>query len=167
MADLAAPIPARELLRSQRFQNRIVWLHGVRPATWLAWRDLLLRYSDACRNQGSGAPPSVFVVPLCGGGFDQSELSDVSVQYCAFRDVVHRDDLFMLALKEKDLPDREYRFLIAATVAYVAQWDVGLAQRLIGARPESILHPWAILEAGCGLSEDGRDGHPRHGRPAQ
>ena len=147
MADLKPPVPARELLRSPRFRNRIIWIHGISPDGWLNWRDLLLRYSDACRNQGSGAPPSVFVLPLCGDGFIQSELSDVSVQYCEFRDVVHRDDLFMLALREKDLPDREHRFLIAATVAHVAQWDVGLAKRLIGARPESILRPWAILEA--------------------
>ena len=41
----------------------------------------------------------------------------------------------------------EYRFLLAATVAHVAQWDVRLAERLIGARPESILRPWKILEA--------------------
>ncbi len=147
VAELTPPAPARELLRSPRFRNRIVWLHGVRPATWPSWRDLLLRYSDACRNQGSGAPPGVFVVPLCGGCFPQPELSDVSVQYCEFREVVHRDDLFMLALREKDLPDPEYRFLIAATVAQLAQWDVCLAERLIGARPEKILRPWPLLEA--------------------
>lgn len=147
LADLKPPVPARELLRSPRFQSRIIWIHGIRPEGWLNWRDLLSRYSDACRNQGSGVPPSVFVVPLCGQGFNQPELTEVSVHYCAFRDVVHRDDLFMLALREKDLPDREHRFLVAATVAHVAQWDVGLAKRLIGARLESILRPWAILEA--------------------
>lgn len=89
----------------------------------------------------------MFVVPLCGADFNQPELTEVSVHYCAFRDVVHRDDLFMLALRERDLPDPEYRFLIAATVAHVAQWDVGLAKRLIGARPESVLRPRAIVEA--------------------
>ena len=146
VADPRPPVPAHHLLNRSGFGDRVIWVKDIDPASWLYWRDLLVRYSDACRNLADGPPPSVFVVPLCGAGFERSVLSDVWIRYLEYRNVVHRDDLFMLALKNI-LVAPEYRFLLAATVAHVALWDVYLAERLIGARPESILRPWKVLEA--------------------
>lgn len=146
LARLTPPVPARHLLTRPDFGGRIVWVKGVEPSSWPAWRNLLVRYSDARRNLNNAQPPSVFVVPLCGPAFEQAKLTDVWIRYHEFRDVVHRDDLLAYALQRVNSPP-EYRLLLASTVAHVSQWDLQLAERLIGAKPEHILDPRGVLES--------------------
>ena len=138
-----------ELARDEHFQERLIWVSGLSAATWPKWSTFLRSYSDASRNHVPTERRTVFVVPLCGAGFDHVELSEVAVAHHEFRDVVHRDDLYILALQyAHDRPRRRViRSLLAHTIANIAHWDPALAKRLLEADLQSALQPRAILRA--------------------
>ena len=139
-----------ELVRLEHFQERLIWVSGVSPENWPAWRTFLLAYSDASRNHVPEGRRTALVVPLRGAGFQQPDVSDVAVTHRQFRDVVHRDDLFVMALQHEDgRPSRHRvsRALRANSVAHISQWDHTLAERLLEADLQSALQPRAILES--------------------
>lgn len=138
-----------DLARDEHFQERLIWVRGLRPAAWPKWRMFLRSYSDASRNHVLTDRRTTFVVPLCGSGFDQAELSEVAVVNREFRDVVHRDDLYIFAVQHSERRKRRrvIRSLLAHTVAHVACFDHALAERLLEADVHLALKPWPILRA--------------------
>lgn len=138
---------ALDLARDERFQERLIWVRGLCPPAWPRWRTFLRSYSDASRNHVPTDRRTAFVVPLHGAGFDQAELSEVAVAHREFRDVVHRDDLYIFAVQHPHRRKRRriIRSLLAHTVAHVACFDHALAERLLAADVQLALKPWPIL----------------------
>ena len=140
-----------DLVRLKHFQERLIWVSGVSPESWPAWRIFLQAYSDASRNHVPEDRRTALVVPLQGAGFQQPDLSDVAVTHRKFRDVVHRDDLYVMALQHEDSrgPSRHRmsRALRANSVAHISQWDHSLAEQMLETDLQSALQPRAILES--------------------
>lgn len=144
-SDLATP---QRLVADHRFGNRVFWIDDLTPETWLAWRRFLLDFAHASRNAEADARPPVFLLPLCGGGFDVSGLAEPAISCRAFRDVVDRDDLFVMSLQSRQARRRRRRVirsLLAHSVAQVAQWDYVLAEILLDGGPEAAMQPHPTL----------------------
>lgn len=143
--DLATP---QRLVADDRFRNRVFWIADLTPENWPSWRRFLLDFAHASRNAEAAARPPVFLLPLCGGGFDVSGLAEPAISCRTFRDVVDRDDLFIMALQSRQArrrPRRVIRSLLAHSVAQVAQWDHVLAEVLLDGGPEAAMQPQATL----------------------
>lgn len=138
----------QQVVLHQRLRNRVVWLDGLTPENWPAWRRFLRQFAHASRNAEATARPPVFLLPLCGAGFDVSDLAEPSISSREFRDVVDRDDLHVLVLQSRQARRRRrvIRALMANTVAQVAQWDHVLAGILLDGGPEAALQPRPTLE---------------------
>jgi len=142
---LATP---QRLVGDDRFRNRVFWIDDLTPENWPSWRRFLLDFAHASRNAEAAARPPVFLLPLCGGGFDVSGLAEPAISCRAFRDVVDRDDLFIMALQSRQARRRRRRVirsLLAHSVAQVAQWDPVLAELLLDGGPEAAMQPHATL----------------------
>ena len=137
----------RQLVVEEGLQHRVFWIDDLTPQTWPHWRRFLLSYAHARRNLAHDGYPPIFVLPLCGSGFVETELADPMLSYREFRDVIDRDDLQVLALQSPNASSRRrpIRSLFANTVADLAQWDPALAQRLLDDGPDAALDPRPIL----------------------
>ena len=137
----------QQVVLDERFRNRVFWIEGLTPENWPAWRRFLRNFAHASRNAEATARPPVFLLPLCGTGFEVSDLAEPSISSREFRDVVDRDDLYMLVLQSRQARRRRrvIRALLANTVAQVAQWDHVLARILLDGGPEAALQPHATL----------------------
>ncbi len=137
----------QKVVLDERLRNRVFWIDGLTPENWPAWRRFLRGFAHASRNAEATACPPVFLLPLCGAGFDVSDLAEPSISGREFRDVVDRDDLHVLVLQSRQARRRRraIRALMANSVAHVAQWDHVLAGILIDGGPEAALQPRATL----------------------
>jgi len=137
----------QQVVLGERFRNRVFWIDGLTPESWSAWRRFLRNFAHARRNAEATARPPVFLLPLCGAGFQVPDLAEPSVSSREFRDVVDRDDLYVLVLQSRQVRRRRrvIRALLANTVAQVAQWDHVLAGVLLDGGPEAALQPQATL----------------------
>ena len=138
---------AQRFVSDERFQNRMFWVDGVTPDIWQNWQRFLRDFAHASRNAEATARPPVFLVPLCGAGFEIHDLSEPAISLREFRDVVDRDDLHILVLQSPQTHGRNrvIRALLANAVAQIAQWDHELAEVLLDAGPEAALEPHATL----------------------
>lgn len=150
---VAPEAPARDfrtpqqLVLDERFQNRVFWIDGLTPTNWAAWRRFLPGFAHASRNAKATAQPPAFLLPLSGSGFGISSPREPSISSREFRDVVDRDDLYVLALQSRQARRRRrvIRALLAHAVAQVAQWDHVLAEVLLEGGPEAALQPRPAL----------------------
>ncbi len=142
--DYARP---RQIILDERFRGRLFWVDGLTPENWPRWRDFLDGFSHASRNAGATSRPPVLVLPLRGGGFETVEVSEPSIRIRDFRNVVDRDDLYVLVLQSRQVRGRRQviRALLANAVAQIAQWDHVLAATLLRGGLEAALQPQAIL----------------------
>lgn len=138
----------QQVVLHERLRNRVFWIDGLAPENWPAWRGFLRSFAHASRNAEATARPPTFLLPLCGAGFDVSDLAEPSISCREFRDVVDRDDLHVLVLQSRKVRRRRrvIRALMANTVAQVAQWDHVLAGVLLESGPEAALQPRATLK---------------------
>lgn len=137
----------QQIVVDERFRNRVFWVDGLTSENWPAWRRFLCNFAHASRNAEATARPPVFLLPLCGTDLEVSDLAEPSISSHEFRDVVDRDDLYMLALQSRQARRRRrvIRALLANSVAQVAQWDHVLAEVLLEGGPEAALQPHAAL----------------------
>ena len=137
----------RQLVVDDRLRDRVFWVDGMTTENWPAWRRFLCSFAHASRNAEASARPPLFLLPLCGDGFEVSGLAEPSISYREFRDVVDRDDLYVMALQSAQARRRQrvVRSLLANSVAQVAQWDHVLAERLLDRGPEAALQPQVTL----------------------
>ena len=128
-------------------RNRVFWIDGLTPENWPAWRRFLRDFAHARRNAEVTARPPIFLLPLSGPGFQVTGLAEPSISAREFRDVVDRDDLYMLVLQSRQARRRRrvIRGLLANTVAQIAQWDHLLAGILLDGGPEAALQPHETL----------------------
>lgn len=137
----------KQVVLGQHFRNRVFWIDGLTRENWPAWRRFLRDFAHARRNAEATAQPPVLLLPVCGPGFEVTGLAEPSISAREFRDVVDRDDLYVLALQSRQAHRRRrvIRGLLANTVAQIAQWDHVLAGILLDGGPEAALQPHATL----------------------
>lgn len=137
----------QQVVLGERCRNRVFWIDGLPPANWPAWRRFLRDFAHARRNAEATARPPIFLLPLSGPGFQVTGLAEPSISAREFRDVVDRDDLYILVLQSRQARRRRrvIRGLMANTVAQIAQWDHVLAGVLLDGGPETALQPNATL----------------------
>lgn len=137
----------QQVVLGDRFRNRVFWIDGLTPKNWPAWRRFLRDFAHATRNAEATARPPAFLLPLGGPGFEVADLTEPSISAREFRDVVDRDDLYMLVLQSRQARRRRrvIRGLLANTVAQIAQWDHVLAGILLDGGLEAALQPDATL----------------------
>ena len=135
-----------ELVATDSFQGRLVWLEKIDLGMWPDWSRFLRAYSDACRNVDI-LNRTVFIVLLSGEPVTRKVPEEVALVRCDFRGAVDTLDLFIFALRQ--VPDsvkcREHRALLAHTVAQVAQWDSLLAEQLLALPLAEALSPEGAL----------------------
>ena len=144
-SNFAAP---QRLVADDRFGNRVCWIDGLTPGNWPPWRRFLRDFAHASRNAETTGRPPVFLLPLCGDGFEVFNPAEPSISFREFRDVVDRDDLFVMSLQSRQARRRRRRVirsLLAHSVAQVAQWDHVLAEILLDGGPEAAMQPHATL----------------------
>ena len=137
----------QQVVLDERCRNRMFWVDGLTVTNWPGWRRFLRDFAHARRNAETTARPPAFILPLGGTGLEVSDLAEPSIISREFRDVVDRDDLYVLVLQSPQARRRRrvIRALLANTVAQIAQWDHILAGNLLDGGPEAALEPRATL----------------------
>ena len=129
------------------FQGRLIWIENINNNMWSEWLTFLTAYSDACRNVDL-MTRTVFIVLISKECIANKTTREVALASHDFRGFVDMLDIFVLALREisSNSKHREYRALLAHTVAQVAQWDSFLARKLLSVPREETLSPENILK---------------------
>ena len=129
------------------FQGRLVWVEPVSPEVWPAWSAPLRAYSDASRDIDLDRR-TLFVLVLTGETVGMAPIEEAALVCYDFRGVVDTLDLFVHALREmpRGRMARQHRALLAQVIASLGQWDIALADHLLGASADEILEPAALLE---------------------
>ena len=137
-----------ELCYEDRFQGRVIWMNGIAKGDWTLWREFLGEYARISRNVGR-LERTRFVVVVAGCARDEM-VGDVALDVHEWRDVVREMDLLLLAYVRMEgwALGESLRMLAAVTVARVAAWDVGVAERMMrSGRVGEVLEPTRTLRA--------------------
>ena len=136
-----------DLCEDEDFRGRLIWIDGRSDANWSSWLSFLAAYAQASRNVRV-LGRTQFVAPIDGVP-PARPARDVSLAVHDWRDVVDEMDLLFLAngrLRGWGVDGLE-RLLLATTIARVAAWDCGVAERLAEESAEVILGPCEMLQS--------------------
>lgn len=134
------------LITQEAFAGRVIWLDGLDATTWPAWKRFLAEYSHASRSC-SVLDRTVLCVCLRGGLTLTPPPEDVLLVHHRWQGVVNELDTLLLAsslMHERGLPRLHLR-LASATIARIALWDLGLAERLAHEDAPTIVEPREML----------------------
>ena len=136
-----------DLCADERFQGRLVRLHGLNNRNWAPWSNFLSRYSEVGRSMPL-IGRTLFVAPLIGIPSDLLPTSDVALVNRDWDNVL--DDVDILLLADDALRRRSIapllRSLLSTTIARVACGDFETASRLLGEDVGTMLCPTAFLQ---------------------
>lgn len=137
---------AVSLVREPAFARQLIWLEGLTPPTWPAWRTFLEEYEHACRDQ----PPdqrSLFCVLLRGDLALQPPTPDIGLVLAHWDGVVSDIDTLLytsLVFPTQPLVGTRRRVAIG-TVAALALWDPIVSDYLVCQPLRTILQPGELL----------------------
>ena len=132
--------------QSDTLRGAIIQLEGMTPTTWVAWREFLLDYQDACRTIPE-MDRGVFLVVILAGVARDAPVDEVAISTLDFR--AHVGELDLLPYVGYRLQHRNVhgprRALMATAIARLALWDIETANRLLDAGFDTIMDPLEIL----------------------
>jgi hypothetical protein len=138
---------ARTLAENQNFVGKIIWLDGLTPQVWFAWKKFLSDYEQPCR-----AIPqlyrTLFCVSLVGELALDPPAEDVCLSHHNWKGIVNRLDMLLFTsslFQDKRLPDLQKRVAISV-ITNLALWDYHVSKRLVDEKIENILNPVPILK---------------------
>jgi hypothetical protein len=137
---------AKSLAQARRFRGQVVWVHGVTPAAWPAWREFLAAYESATRAYSDGDPARV-VVPLLGASTRQAPAEGVALSVRQLLGISTRLDMMLyvsLLIRDRAIAPL-YRRLAVSVVTELAGTDAGLARHLCELPPQVLFDPTATL----------------------
>ncbi|HEY7030469.1 MAG TPA: hypothetical protein VH482_04030 [Thermomicrobiales bacterium] len=142
---------AGSLVREPSFAGRLVWLTGIDelgPPQRSEWTEFLTEYAHACRASELADRPLVCAV-LVGAVATKPPAADTCLAHRHWDGHVEPLDMTLFAadlLRDRPLPPL-HRRVATATIAHIAIWDPGTAERLADGGVRSLLKPAAELRA--------------------
>jgi hypothetical protein len=138
---------AKTLAQEEAFAGKIIWLDGLTPNIWSAWKAFVLDYEHACRSR-SLLERTVFCIPLTGDLALDPPAEDVCLSHHHWRGVVDRLDMLLFTsslFQDRGMPTLQKR-IVTSVVANLALWDPAVTERFASEDLEKILHPVPILQ---------------------
>ena len=131
------------------FQGRLIWIDGVDRDAWPDCRQFLTDYTQCSRNVAR-LDRTRFLVLLTGVPLEEPPRRDVTLEVHDWRGAVSEMDLLFLAYERLEARgiNETMRVLLATSVARVAAWDLGIAERLLEVESEdNLIDPTDVLQA--------------------
>jgi hypothetical protein len=135
----------RSLAESPGFSDRVIWIEGILPVAWPAWKAFLIEYDQACRVRSEGER-GILCVQLSGAPAEDPP--DENVALCVRRWGGYVDRLDMALYLSHMLPGSGLYKRIAVFVGVeVAGYDKALAEVWASWDLKTMLAPMPALAA--------------------
>lgn len=137
---------AANLARESAFAGKIIWIEGLEPENWPAWRQFLTDYEHACRSV-SEYRRTVFCVVAGGSTADDPPPANIGLDIVCYRGVADQLDALLYAASNMPSggPGGLKRRVAIAAIAQLAQWDPAVSDRLVRYPLRRIVSPQDIL----------------------
>ena len=138
---------AGALVTEEGFAGKLLWLDGLTPHTWPAWKSFLNDYAHACRSR-SVFERTLFCIPLVGTLAHDPPAEDICLSHHSWRGYVDLLDMLVytaVLLEGKPMPDLLKR-VVTALIAHVALWDPRVSEYLVRENPQTIFAPAPLLQ---------------------
>lgn len=139
---------AAALAREECFHGHLIWLEATEADNWVAWRDFLVDYGQACRSRAF-LERSLFVVPLVGAIAAEAPVEDVCIARHRWDAAVDSLDTLLYTadlLRDQPLPGLQKR-LVGAVTAGLALWDPAVSESFAREPLAAITDPLPTLRA--------------------
>ena len=138
---------AGTLVTEDVFAGKLLWLDGLTPHTWPAWKAFLKDYEHACRSR-SVFERTLFCIPLVGTLAHDPPAEDICLSHHYWQGYVDLLDMLVFTavlLEGKPMPDLLKRVVIAL-IAHVALWDPLISEYLARENLQTIFAPTPLLQ---------------------
>ena len=138
---------AGALVAEETFAGKLLWLEGLTPSAWPAWKTFLEEYEHACRTC-STFERTLFCIPLVGTLALDPPGEDVCLTHHYWQGYVDLLDMLVFTatlLQEKQLSDLQKR-VVVSVIAHVALWDPGVSEHLARESLDKIFDPTPVLQ---------------------
>ncbi len=138
---------ANLLSQQTSFARKIIWLEGITPHNWLAWKKFLIEYAHVSRAAASPLEQTVFCAPLVGKLAETPPPEDARLLARNCGEIVDSLDMLIFTSRlfhSRPMPTLQKRAVIAI-VANLALWDPAVSERFAYEEIEQILNPTPIL----------------------
>lgn len=143
-----AILNAHTLSKEESFTGKIIWLAGMTPNAWPAWKEFIADYAHACRAR-SLLDRTLFCIPLIGElALNPPIVDDICLSHHRWHGVVDSLDMLLFTsslFQCRQMPILQKRLAIAV-VTSLALWDPVVSERLGNEDIERILHPLPLLQ---------------------
>jgi len=135
------------LATEEAFTGKPLWLDGLTPQMWPAWKAFLEDYEHACRSR-SVFERTLFCIPLVGAlALDPPE-EDICLSRHSWQGYVDLLDMLVftaILLQGRQMPELLKR-VVVSTIAHLALWDPIVSEYLARESLDTIFAPIPILQ---------------------